>query len=349
HRNCRVDRITVLQGVTYSIMDICVFWDGKRWSTNGCDTKPVNSTHTLCSCSHLSSFAILTSFEKEHKNVLTFIGLSVSILCLTLSFLTFVLCRALRSAHTSVLLALIGCLFLAQLLFLLGTPQTWNRVSTFCSIIAGGLHFFFLCAFSWMSVESILLFLTVRNLQAMNYLTTRRSLFPLLCAIGFGVPVVIVTISAAIQPLEYGTSKACWLSSKIIWSFLGPVLAHIVVSLVMFIHSCSTPILRLSHFCSLKTSRKSWVLQYPAMLLIFKSLAQVLLLGCTWLLGYFQLGAGAPVMAYLFILLNSLQGFFIFLVHCLLNRQVRIKYRASKAFYLSPRCSTNSTFKFLRL
>uniref|UniRef100_A0A8C5QLI3 Uncharacterized protein n=1 Tax=Leptobrachium leishanense TaxID=445787 RepID=A0A8C5QLI3_9ANUR len=320
----------------------CVFWDGKRWSSSGCDTKRENSTHTLCSCSHLSSFAILTSFEEEHKTVLTYIGLSVSLLCLALSFLTFVLCRALRSAHTSVLLTLIGCLFLAQLLFILGKRA---HPRTLCSIIAGGLHFFFLCAFSWMSVESILLFLTVRNLQAMNYLTSRRSLFPLLCAIGFGVPVVIVTISAAVQPQEYGTSKtvppalltpAYSILSPLYIFFLQVNTTLLIITLCLLRKKLAT---LNSNVSTLKDKR----------LLIFKSLAQVLLLGCTWILGYFQLGAGAPVMAYLFILLNSLQGFFIFLVHCLLNRQVTIKYRASKAFYLSPRCSTNSTFKFLRL
>ena len=57
-------------------------------------------------------------------------------------------------------------------------------------------------------------------------------------------------------------------------------------------------------------------------LLTFKAFAQLFILGCSWVLGIFQIGPMANVMAYLFTIINSLQGAFIFLIHCLLNRQV---------------------------
>lgn len=57
-------------------------------------------------------------------------------------------------------------------------------------------------------------------------------------------------------------------------------------------------------------------------LLTFKAFAQLFILGCSWVLGIFQIGPVASVMAYLFTIVNSLQGAFIFLIHCLLNRQV---------------------------
>ncbi|XP_050957679.1 adhesion G protein-coupled receptor E2 [Labeo rohita] len=42
---------------------ICVFWDhtleGGAWSTNGCTTVNSSADQTVCSCSHLSSFAVL--------------------------------------------------------------------------------------------------------------------------------------------------------------------------------------------------------------------------------------------------------------------------------------------------
>ncbi|XP_034647805.1 adhesion G protein-coupled receptor E2-like [Trachemys scripta elegans] len=62
-------------------------------------------------------------------------------------------------------------------------------------------------------------------------------------------------------------------------------------------------------------------------LLTFKAIAQLFILGCTWSLGLFQVSSAKMVMAYLFTIVNSLQGVFIFLVHCLLNRQVREEYR----------------------
>ncbi|XP_026518425.1 adhesion G protein-coupled receptor E2-like, partial [Terrapene carolina triunguis] len=62
-------------------------------------------------------------------------------------------------------------------------------------------------------------------------------------------------------------------------------------------------------------------------LLTFKAIAQLFVLGCTWSLGLLQIGPAATFMVYLFTIVNSLQGAFIFLVHCLLNRQVREEYR----------------------
>ena len=57
-------------------------------------------------------------------------------------------------------------------------------------------------------------------------------------------------------------------------------------------------------------------------MLTFKATAQLFILGCTWCLGILQVGPAPHVMAYLFTIINSLQGFFIFLVYCLLSQQV---------------------------
>nr|XP_045718818.1 adhesion G protein-coupled receptor E2-like [Mirounga angustirostris] len=62
-------------------------------------------------------------------------------------------------------------------------------------------------------------------------------------------------------------------------------------------------------------------------MLTFKATAQLLILGCTWCLGILQVGPAAHVMAYLFTIINSLQGVFIFLVYCLLSQQVREQYK----------------------
>lgn len=48
----------------------------------------------------------------------------------------------------------------------------------------------------------------------------------------------------------------------------------------------------------------------------------VFLLGLTWLFGFLYLNEDTVVMAYIFAGLNSLQGFFIFLFHCVQNEKV---------------------------
>ncbi|KAE8619648.1 hypothetical protein XENTR_v10009884, partial [Xenopus tropicalis] len=309
-----------LQASNSSQKYLCVFWDPELsgWSQRGCNMTHSNVSHTVCSCDHLSTFAVIMApcDIKKDRGLLFIsrIGLGVSVLCLFLSLVTFLLCRSLRSAHTSMLIALCGCLFLGQLIILFGLPQTQFKI--LCSIIAGCLHYILLCAFCWMTLESVLLFLTVRNLNAMNYLTSRRSHFPTACIIGFGVPAVIVAISAAVYSKAYGTGKSCWLSLNLIWSFLGPVCVFITINTTLLILTFWLLRVKLAslntNVSSLKNTR----------LLAFKALVQLFILGSTWILGFFQCGPGAIVASYLFTICNSLQGAFIFLVHCLLNHQV---------------------------
>ncbi|XP_058392877.1 adhesion G protein-coupled receptor E1-like [Diceros bicornis minor] len=66
---------------------------------------------------------------------------------------------------------------------------------------------------------------------------------------------------------------------------------------------------------------------FSSRLLTFKAFAQLFILGSSRVLGIFQIGPLAGIMAYLFTIINSLQGAFIFLIHCLLNRRVREDYR----------------------
>lgn len=41
---------------------ICTYWSERgTWSTDGCSLLHSNATHTLCTCEHLRSFAVLTA------------------------------------------------------------------------------------------------------------------------------------------------------------------------------------------------------------------------------------------------------------------------------------------------
>lgn len=47
------------------------------------------------------------------------------------------------------------------------------------------------------------------------------------------------------------------------------------------------------------------------------------ILGTSWVFGVLAVNKESVAFQYLFAILNSLQGFFIFLFHCLLNSEVR--------------------------
>uniref|UniRef100_K7GS34 Adhesion G protein-coupled receptor E2 n=1 Tax=Sus scrofa TaxID=9823 RepID=K7GS34_PIG len=191
----------------------CVFWEhgqngSGHWATSGCRMVGTKDNSTICQCTHLSSFAILMAhYEVQVRDsaltVISYVGLSLSLLCLLLAVLTFLFCKAIHNTSTSLHLQLSICLFLAHLLFLTAIDRT--EVKVLCSIIAGALHYLYLASFTWMLLEGLHLFLTARNLMAVNYSSVNKFMKKLMFPVGYGVPAVIVTISAASRPHLYGT------------------------------------------------------------------------------------------------------------------------------------------------
>ncbi|XP_013889001.1 adhesion G protein-coupled receptor L2 isoform X11 [Austrofundulus limnaeus] len=313
----------------------CSFWNYSErsmmgyWSTQGCKLLDSNKTHTTCSCSHLTNFAILMAHREITGNirdshellltVITRVGIAVSLVCLTICIFTFCFFRGLQSDRNTIHKNLCINLFIAELIFLIGIEMTEPRIG--CAIIAGILHFFFLASFSWMCLEGVQLYLMLVEVFESEY--SRKKYY---YASGYLFPAIVVGVSAAIDYGSYGTKKACWLSvdNHFIWSFIGPVTFIIMLNLIFLM---ITMYKMVKHSTTLKpdSSRleniKSWVMGAFALLC---------LLGLTWSFGLFFISEASIVMAYLFTIFNTFQGMFIFIFHCLLQKKVRKEY--SKCF-----------------
>ncbi|XP_053710275.1 adhesion G protein-coupled receptor L2 isoform X6 [Synchiropus splendidus] len=312
----------------------CSFWNYSErsmmgyWSTGGCKLLDTNKTHTTCSCSHLTNFAVLMAHREISANnrvhellltVITRVGIVVSLVCLTISIFTFCFFRGLQSDRNTIHKNLCINLFIAELIFLIGIDMTEPRIG--CAIIAGILHFFFLASFSWMCLEGIQLYLMLVEVFESEY--SRKKYY---YVSGYLFPAIVVGVSAAIDYGSYGTDRACWLSvdNHFIWSFIGPVTFIILLNLIFLV---ITMYKMVKHSTTLKpdSSRleniKSWVM--GAFALLF-------LLGLTWSFGLFFINEASIVMAYLFTIFNTFQGMFIFIFHCLLQKKVRKEY--SKCF-----------------
>ncbi|KAJ8001457.1 hypothetical protein DPEC_G00169690 [Dallia pectoralis] len=304
----------------------CVFWAegrgqnvGGAWSRRGCAKVLSNSTHTQCSCDHLSSFAVLMAlYPMQHSfqlRLLTWVGLSVSLVCLLLCILTFRLCRSIQGTRNTIHLHLCLCLFIADLVFLAGISETQNKGG--CGFVAGLLHLFFLASFCWMLLEGIQLYRML--MLVFNSAIRTRYLY----AVGYGLPLAVVLISAAAYPDGYGTKEHCWLSLEkgFIWSFFGPVCAIILFNAFFFI----VTVWRLvQKFSSLNPDLSN--LQKIRTFTV-TAVAQLCVLGIMWIFGVFQFQEeGTMVMTYVFTILNSLQGALLFIMHCLLNKTVREEY-----------------------
>ncbi|XP_064136488.1 adhesion G protein-coupled receptor E4-like isoform X3 [Loxodonta africana] len=310
----------------------CVYWEGSKeggsWSREGCSRIGSNDSHTICQCFHLSSFAVLMALMPKADpalTLITYVGLSLSLLCLFLAALTFLLCRPIQNTSTSLHLQLSLCLFLAHLLFLVGIDKTESEV--LCSIIAGVLHYLYLAAFTWMFLEGLYLFLTVSNLKVANYSSADRFKKKFTYPFGYGIPAVIVAVSAGVGHKNYGTNTHCWLKldKGFIWSFLGPVAIIILINLVFYF--LILWILK----SKLSSLNKEVSTIQDTRVMTFKAIAQLFILGCSWGLGFFMVEAvgktAGLVIAYIFTIINVLQGVLLFTVYCVLSRQVRREYK----------------------
>ncbi|KAM6957329.1 adhesion G protein-coupled receptor E5 [Aplochiton taeniatus] len=319
----------------------CVYWDssveGGGWSDRGCTVVESTASNTVCSCNHLSSFAVLLAlYEFEDPFVLQFItwvGLLFSQLCLLICILTFALCRSIYSTRNTIHLHLCLSLFIANLVFLTGISSTGNQ--TGCAVVAGLLHFFFLASFCWMCLEGVQLF----RMVVLVFNTTVRPLC--LIAAGYGVPALIVTLSAVINARGYGTKRHCWLSLKhgFIWSFFGPICIIIFVNIFFFLITVWKLAQKFSSLNpDLNNLRKIKAFTITAV-------AQLCILGTMWIFGCFQFGEGTLAMSYLFTILNSLQGVLIFIMHCLLPKQVREEYGKLLSNFCTPQKKKYSEFR----
>ncbi|XP_045866540.1 cadherin EGF LAG seven-pass G-type receptor 1 isoform X2 [Meles meles] len=323
---------------------VCVFWNHSitiggtgGWSAKGCELLSRNRTHVACQCSHTASFAVLMDVSRrEHGEVLplkivTYAAVSLSLAALLVAFVLLALARTLRSNLHGIHRNLIGALFCSQLVFVIGITQTGNPF--LCTVIAILLHYVYMSTFAWTFVEGLHVYrmLTeVRNIDA----GPMRFYY----VVGWGIPAIITGLAVGLDPQGYGNPDFCWLSLRdtLIWSFAGPIGAVIIVNTVIFVLSAKVSCQRKHHYYE----RKGVVpLLRTAFLLL-------LLVSATWLLGLLAVNRDALAFHYLFAVFSCLQGLFVLLFHCVLNREVRKHLKAAlagKKLHLDDSSATRAT------
>ncbi|XP_029998094.1 adhesion G protein-coupled receptor E2-like, partial [Sphaeramia orbicularis] len=322
-------------------MVTCVYWEGKpeeaqggkktggktstmRWSVDGCWVAYTTDNYTVCSCSHLSTFALIMQIgepppEDDFLEWLNRMCVIVGLFFFALAILTFLLCSWNPKINNTARLHLCLSLSLSHLLLLWNEKYAERELA--CTVMAGILHFLVVASFVWMQLEAMQLYLLVRRLTKVQVIQRDGLPRPLLYVIGYGVPFVIVGVSALVYSDGYGATEAgaCWLSQRrnFNWALTGPVITILALNCMVF---CAT----LWSLRPTLANMKSDVSQSKdTRLIVFKIVAQFVILGCTWILGLYQTNLFFQV---LFIILNSQQGTFLFIVHCLLNKEVREEY-----------------------
>ncbi|XP_027046929.1 adhesion G protein-coupled receptor L4-like [Pocillopora damicornis] len=223
----------------------CVFWnfsistkfDG-AWSQKGCKLVQETKERTTCSCNHLTNFAVLmevgeTKISDDHKfalTLVTYIGLSLSLIGETITILVYLVLMNLKSSQSHIRLNLVMCLVIAQLVFMTGIQAT--QMKTLCAIVAITINYFYLVAFAWMVTEGVMLYLKV--VKVFNVDTSTKIFY----ALAWGVPTLVVASALGITVILDGSTDnsmrddVCWFafSSGFMWAFVGSVLLACLVS-----------------------------------------------------------------------------------------------------------------------
>ncbi|XP_026234874.1 adhesion G-protein coupled receptor G1-like [Anabas testudineus] len=317
----------------------CVFWHEPQegngtgyWSTEGCDTS-VNETAFICSCNHLSFFAVLVNpvltVDESNSTTLsyiTYIGSALSVLFAIITLIVYICLQRRRPEKAiGVHMQLTGALLCLHLSFLLSSFWAWRHKEEdlMCRALGLILHWSLLASISWMALEGFhlyLLLVRVFNIYVRRYLLK-------LSLVGWGVP----TLTAVICGISgvYGnhsldlrdsnqTSTMCWIKSSFPQTLVSYITIVAFSGLVILCNSCmlGVVVLKLRGLREDGGGSSSWnKMNKEKGTRLWKDCATVVGLSCVLGLPW-GLAATTYISLpgiYIFTILNSLQGVFIFL------------------------------------
>ncbi|KAM9337150.1 adhesion G-protein coupled receptor G2 [Symphorus nematophorus] len=324
----------------------CAYWDftlnggGGGWSSTGCFLVNNTAEETICSCNHLTSFAILLDLgrdgitDSQHAQVLTFItyiGCGISAIFLAVTVLTYLSFeKLLRDIPAKILVQLCISLLLLNLVFLLDGWLALYPAVGLCISTAFFLHYFLLTSFTWAGLEALHMYLSVIKVFT-PYLTRYMLKFSL---IGWGIPLIVVIVVISVDKDNYGlvtygrytdgtSDDFCWLRNDI--AFYVGVVAYFLLIFSLCLLVFIMVMVQLSRIKKQNPQNQS---PNRGVMTDLRSIAGlVILLGLTWGFALFAWGPLYLPFVYLFTILNTLQGFLVFVFHCALKENVRRQWR----------------------
>ncbi|XP_066982081.1 latrophilin-like protein 1 [Macrobrachium rosenbergii] len=321
----------IYNGSVFNLENVeCRWWDTKAnvWSSEGCSVHEHSAYYTICHCKHLTNLAVIMDINGilERNTTLwkvleltTKVGCTSSVVCLAIGVVCFWLLKVARNKNKSLVgsrkylirLHFCICLMLAQIVLLLGLEQTENWIV--CTAVAVTLHYFFLATFTWSAIEAFNLYLAVWKVFDVN-IAPKWYLFA-----GYSVPSYAVGATLILNKANgYGTKKACWLEpSGLLWGFAGTIGTIILINMIAFVMvMCIVWKSRLVGDSHMQNTK-------PACHKLLGSLTIFVVLGLTWIFGFFYFTEASIHLSLVFTVMNSLQGASLVLFGIFLDADVR--------------------------
>nr|XP_020506767.1 adhesion G-protein coupled receptor G4-like isoform X1 [Labrus bergylta] len=331
----------------------CVYWNFNKnnghggWDDYGCRKHNSSSDYTTCLCDHLTHFGVLLDISRipldpaneQILTIMTYVGCGVSSLFLGITVLTYTAFEKLRRDYPSQILINLSLALLGlNLMFLVNSWLSSWGLYGLCVAAASTLHYFLLASFTWMGLEAVNMYFAlvkVFNVYVPSYILK-------FCVLGWGIPLAICVLvlvvnreaysshlytdaQSSLQPLD-NSDSFCWLQDDV--TFYVSVVAYAVLIFLFNIAVFVVVLIQIRHMRANSPAGTRRGLLHD-----LKGVSSLtLLLGLTWTVGFFTWGPARIALLYLFSGLNSLQGLFIFLFHCLMKENVRRQWRIHLCF-----------------
>lgn len=201
----------------------CVRWNGftGSWTRLGCQTQQPDYEALLlepsapimvnCSCAHISNYAVIVDvidpeYIPEPSLLIQITSCSaflVSLPILLSVLIALALLRGMQTNSNTIHQNLVMCVFCAEVLFFIGMQSRRNLVDNElpCKVIAIGLHYSWLAAFAWTTVDCIHLYRMLTEMRDINH-----GPMGFYFSLGYGAPAVVVGLSVGVRAHEYGNS-----------------------------------------------------------------------------------------------------------------------------------------------
>ncbi|XP_068753649.1 uncharacterized protein [Montipora capricornis] len=288
------------------------------------------------------STGYLTKTMPTSLQIMTFAGCITSMVSLLLLLATYTLFSELRNLPGRVIINLSISLLLYQGVFLAAMKTSSHEQ---CQVIAILLHYFVLCSFTWMNAMAYDVHKTLTSSDGgrrSNRQGNHNKRLLRYCFFGWGVPAIAVSIFVICDQIlrkgliGYGEGEAyCFISKPeaVLYSFVAPIALIMLFNAFALVHTVLHIVKTRKRTQKVTNQRHS-----TGVALICVKMASVM--GVTWILGIAANVQALSFLWYPYVVLNSLQGLFIFLSFAASGRSLEL-YRAKLAI-LRNRCSSTA-------
>ncbi|XP_068755917.1 adhesion G-protein coupled receptor D1-like [Montipora capricornis] len=284
----------------------------------------------------------LTKTVATSLQIVTFAGCITSMASLLFMLAKYTLFSELRNLPGRIIFNLSLSLLLYQGVFLAAMKTSSHEQ---CQVIAILLHYFVLCSFTWMNAMAFDVhkaFTSSDGGLGSNRQGNHNKRLVEYCLYGWGVPAILVSFFVIIDQIlikgfiGYGEGKAyCYISKPkaVLYFVVAPIALIMLFNAFALVHTVLHIVKTRKRTPKGTNQRNS-----TEVALICVKMASVT--GVTWILGIAANVQALSFLWYPYVVLNSLQGLFIFLSFAASRRSLEL-YRAKIAI-LRNRCSRNA-------